>query len=382
MKFMQTLSSLSSHVDAAKVVDSATANPIKVLMLGPSLNQQGGMASVEKLLVHRVTDGLKVHHISTHEEVSALQRLWIFQLALVQFLIRLLKNQVDLVHIHVSERASVFRAVVWVLLARLFRKPAVMHAHGCEFHTFYETLPRFAKHLVNRTFRQCFCFIALSQSWRDYYISHCRLSPERVLVLINPVALPEQVPNRQETEIVKFACLGRIGQRKGSFDLLRAFSQLSLEQKQRAKLILAGDGEVEEARRLASRLGIANRVECPGWLSSNECKKLLAKSDVFVLPSYTEGLPMAILEAMGWGLPVISTPVGGIPEVIMPNRNGLLVNPGNTHELASAMQLLLEDKEFRLALGNSARVDVEPFDVEVYCSQLVSIYQEAQLFTS
>ncbi|HEY9630758.1 MAG TPA: glycosyltransferase family 4 protein [Coleofasciculaceae cyanobacterium] len=374
MKLMQPLSSV--NVLEANDSSLTTAETLKVLILGPSLNQQGGMASVEKLIVHRIGDGIEVRHISTHEDGSIFRRLWIFQLALRQFLAGLLKNEVDLIHVHVSEKGSVFRAAVWVLLARLFGKPVVMHAHGCEFHQFHETLPKFVRHVVNWVFQQCACFIALSQSWREYYITHCELSPNRVVAFANPVSLPEQIPNRQGAEVVHFVCLGRVGHRKGSFDLLQAFAELSPEQKQRAKLRLAGDGEVKEAQSLADKLGIAPYVECLGWLNSDQCGKLLAESDVFVLPSYNEGLPMAMLEAMSWGLPVISTPVGGIPEVVIPHENGLLVNPGNSQELVDAMQILIEDEDLRLNLGRAARDQVTPLDVEAYCSRLASVYRE------
>lgn len=378
MKFMKILSSFQSLAD---VTESGNINfdsrpeKIKVLMLGPSLNHQGGMASVEKLLVAHITDGIQVQHISTYEEGSALHRFWIFQRALYQLLAKLWKKEVDVIHVHFSERASVFRAVIWILLARLFRKPIVMHSHGCEFHTFYAATPKLAKQLINWSFQQSACFIALSDSWQNYYITHCKLSSKNVVVLINPVKLPMQVPDRRDVKVVNFVCLGRVGQRKGSFDLIRAFANLSIEQQQRAKLLLAGDGEVEEAQKLADNMGIATHVECLGWLSAQSCSQLLAKSDVFVLPSYAEGLPMAMLEAMGWGLPVLSTPVGGIPEVLISNQNGILVNPGNIQELTEAMQLLLENEDLRINFGQSARKQVEPLNIEDYRSRLGNIYR-------
>ena len=374
---MKITSSSKSLVDVKEAIDlnlGSNRTKIKVLMLGPSLNHQGGMASVQKLLMH-LTSETEVQHISTYEEGSAFHRFWIFLVALSKLFGKLWRNQVDILHVHFSERASVFRAVIWILIARLFRKPIMMHSHGAQFDTFYDSVPQFIQKVINWSFQQCSCLIALSQSWQDYYITHCKLSPEKVLVLINPVQLPTQIPERRNVQVVCFVCLGRVGQRKGSFDLLNAFAKLPIAKQQKAKLILAGDGEVEEARRLSKKLGIANYVECLGWMNAESCSQLLATSDVFVLPSYAEGLPMAILEAMSWGLPVISTPVGGIPEVIISNQHGILVEPGNIPKLTEAMQILLDNEDLRINLGKSARKQVEPLDIQDYRSRLACIYR-------
>src|SRR4029079_14258769 len=94
----------------------------------------------------------------------------------------------------------------------------------------------------------------------------------------------------------------------------------------RSRLVLAGDGDVEGARRLAAPLG--ESVQVRTWLGAAERDGLLADSDVFVLPSHAEGLPMSLLEAMSSGLPSIVTPVGGIPEVFSHEIEGLFVAPG------------------------------------------------------
>ena len=83
---------------------------------------------------------------------------------------------------------------------------------------------------------------------------------------------------------------------------------------------------------------------------------------------------MALLEAMGWGLPVIVTPGGGIPELITSTENGLLINPGDVQKLSEAMQKLIKSESLRLSLGNAARETVTPFDIKTYCSQLYEIY--------
>jgi glycosyltransferase involved in cell wall biosynthesis len=290
-------------------------------MMGPSLSQQGGMATVENLIMDRTADDIQICHVTTHEEGTVFHRIRIFCLALVMLLLSLLKNRCDLVHLHVSERGSVVRVSILTLIARFFRRPVIIHAHGCEFHTFYNSLTVFFQKCISLVFRQCVCVFVLSKSWRDYYVSQCGLSPERTVVLTNPVDFPTTVPDRSGLDKITLLFLGRVGQRKGAFDLLRAFSGLSKENKEKSTLIIAGDGELNNAYELAESLEIQPFVSIPGWLSREKCKELLAQADIFILPSYNEALPMSILEAMSWGLPIISTPVGGIPEIISPYQN-------------------------------------------------------------
>ncbi len=101
---------------------------------------------------------------------------------------------------------------------------------------------------------------------------------------------------------------------------------------------------------------------------------------MFILPSYNEGLPLAILEAMGWSLPIISTPVGGIPELVISHKNGLLVTPGNIKQLSSAMELLIENENLRLFLGSNARKNVEPLDIKNCSIRLADIYNSLSQF--
>jgi glycosyltransferase involved in cell wall biosynthesis len=351
--------------------------PIKVLMMGPSLRQQGGMATVENLILRRINNNIQIQHITTHEEGTAFHRVLIFCFAIGKFLLFLLKGDCDLVHLHVSERGSVFRICFLTLVARLFRKSVIIHAHGCEFHQFYDSLPPLLQKYISSVFRQCACFFVLSRSWRDYYINRCALIPERTVVFTNPVDFPEKIPDRSDRDKITLLFLGRVGQRKGAFDLLQAFANLPDFIHERSKLTLAGDGDVEEAENLAELLKIKSLVSIPGWLSQEECKKMLAQADVFILPSYNEAMPMAVLEAMSWGLPVISTRVGGVPEIVTPGKTGTLVAPGDINEIKDAIQFLIENKAERIAWGLAGRRCVAPLAIENYSCHLAEVYRKA-----
>jgi glycosyltransferase involved in cell wall biosynthesis len=201
------------------------------------------------------------------------------------------------------------------------------------------------------------------------------LQEERTIVLPNPVKIPIELPKRANSQNINFLFLGRICDRKGAFDLIEAFAVIPPEQKQICKLIMAGDGDAEKARSLIEKNNLSQYITILDWVNEQQRDELLANANVFILPSYNEGLPMALLEAMSWGLPVITTPVGGIPELVINNENGLLVQAGAILDLSTAMQSLIKNEYMRLSLGSAARRSVLSFDVEFYCINLIQIYR-------
>ena len=144
----------------------------------------------------------------------------------------------------------------------------------------------------------------------------------------------------------------------------------------RCHLTLAGDGDTDEAQTLAQELGCANRVAIPGWIGKAAVERLLADSDVLVLPSYAEGMAMALVEAMSWGLPVVTTSVGGASEFLEQGRNCLLVSPGDVDGIRDAIANLAHDPESRLQLGLAARDTISRFSIDTYISTLSALYEE------
>jgi glycosyltransferase involved in cell wall biosynthesis len=349
---------------------------LEITMIGASLEQNGGIATVENLILKHVGKSMEIEHITSHDEGDIKHRLIVFAQALVQFLWRLITQKIDIVYIHLSDGGSVLRKAIIAVIALIFAKPVFIHTHGAEFHLTYSRLPEWAKECLNSIFCRCNGFIVLSTVWQDFYVNNLGLNPEQVFVLPNPTELPVEIPQRCNEEKVTLLFCGRVGERKGVFDLIKAFANLPSPIKTRSKLILAGDGDIEQGKELVESLNLVNEVTFLGWVDSEQRDKLLSQADVFILPSYNEGLPMAILEAMAWGLPIISTPVGGIPELVITNKNGFLVTAGDVEGLSQAMASLIDNQELRLSLGENARETVIPFDVNNYCPQLVNIFSK------
>jgi glycosyltransferase involved in cell wall biosynthesis len=144
------------------------------------------------------------------------------------------------------------------------------------------------------------------------------------------------------------------------------------------KATIAGNGDVNGSRARARSLGLADLIDIPGWVDAAEVEKILHQTDILVLPSFAENLPMAILEGFAHGIAVVATPVGAIPEVVDHERNGLIVPVGDVNELADALRRLIESPELRLRLGAAARRDhAEHYDINIYVARLVAIWRGA-----
>lgn len=354
---------------------------MNILMLGPSLDERGGIGEVETLIINTVPDEFEIQHICTWDgepsQSSKLHMLQVFGRSLIDMGWKLWHDRIDRVHIHMSERGSVARTCILSLMAFAARKPTIVHTHGSEFHLFYEKLPQPLQRSLNWILQHCSYMIVLSESWKDFYIKKCGLNPEQTVVLLNPVDIPERLEKSESSEPLKFLFMGKITQRKGIFELLHAFAKLPPATRKKAELIVAGTGEMERCYRLVETLNIQERVKFLGWVTGEQRTQQLATADMFVLPSYNEGLPMALLEAMGWGLAPITTPVGGIPELLRDLQTGLMVEPGDIQQLSVAMQALIEDESLRGSLGRAARNRVAPLDINNYINTLGELYQLA-----
>ncbi len=367
---------------------------IQVLMLGTGLDIQGGITSVEKLILNNAPAEIEIEHVPTTSTGNSVANILIFTKSIQILCSKIFKKEIDIMHVHFAERGSTLRKTILITIGLLFRQSIIMHAHGATYREFYAGLPTFFQNILIFLFSRCFKIIVLSKSWQDYYSKTFCLNQHQAVVLYNPVEVPPSIPHRIGRQQLKFVFLGRIGQRggpldlakslisfpkqdKGAFDLITAFANLPVTDRQCVELILAGNGDLDAANELIAKLELTDKITIVPWLNATDRDQLLTQADAFILPSYNEGLPMSMLESMSWGLPVIVTPVGGIPEVIIDGKNGLLVQPGNQSQLITAMQKLINNEDLRISLGTSARKSVEGLDIHHYMSSLSQLYISA-----
>lgn len=211
--------------------------------------------------------------------------------------------------------------------------------------------------------------VAISSQNQKYLCSYFALTDDRVPVVYNPVELAKFAGlKRNQRNGFSFITMGRFSSQKNQAMMLRAFAAF-LEKGHDARLVLLGKGELEEALRgLARELGIENRVEFAGFVEN--VQDHLVNADVFLLSSAYEALPLAVLEAMAAGLPVISTDVGGVRDIV--TDNGILIPAGDTMAMASAMEKLYLDEAVRGTMSEWAVFHAAEYDI----SNTVAGYSE------
>jgi glycosyltransferase involved in cell wall biosynthesis len=346
----------------------------RIVMLGTRFDTMGGISAVVDVYRrYGLFDRFPVSYLATHCDGTAWRKLATFLKAIVVFCGWLIRGEVALVHAHTSSRASFWRKSLFLWPAILLRRPVILHLHSGRFALFYdEECGPIKKALIRALFNRCARVIVLSETWQKWVQGMC--NNKQVIAIYNPVTLPKPEPWAGRLPGVVL-CLGRLGRPKGSYDLVTALSALPSVLNP-VELQLGGDGELDQVKAYARQLGVGESVKLLGWVVGPDKKKAFDAASVYALPSYNEGLPMSVLEAMANGLPVITTPVGGIPEAVTNGIEGFLVEPGDVAGLASALQSLLRNTELAERMGNAARKKVETtFSAQAVVPQLERVYE-------
>ncbi len=350
---------------------------MKILEIGPSETlARGGMAEVIRGIRESPYLGQEFEidsfpsYIDGSLPVRLLYSLWGYLRFLTCY------RKYDLFHIHTAERGSTFRKNFYLRAVKRAGKRAVVHVHGAEYLRFYDGLAPRKKRIVDGFFRRADLVLALSDGWRRELERRFPMRACRTLYNgVDPAKLQPAVSNPAEHRC-SFLMLGRLGRRKGSYDLIAA-AELALRRNPALKLCLAGDGEVEQVRALVREKGLEGNIEVPGWIDGAEKLRRLRDAATVVLPSYHEGLPMAILEAMAAGKAIISTTVGAIPEVVGA-ENGILVEPGDIPALAEALLRCSGDGDALARMSASSRKRAqEVFSIRRTHEALAECYRQA-----
>lgn len=312
------------------------------VMVGPSIDSRGGMATVARAYQASGLFGPgRVRYIQTVGGGGQLRKLAAAVSALFRYLLVLLSGQAPVLHVLGASGASFYRKAAFIWLARLFRRRIVFHLHGGGFRDFVQRTRWPMRPLVERSMAAADVVLCLSSEMGDW-LQASGLG-RRVQVFPNPLPADagagQPLPCAQRDADILF--LGGLTAAKGVDDLIRAFAPLA-GRRAASRLLLAGTGERRRLEALATDLGIADRCVFLGWIDGEQKRELMARAAVLALPSYFEGQPMAILEAMAAGMGVVASRVGGIPDLCEDGRLAALVMPGAVEELSAALDAALE----------------------------------------
>ena len=341
----------------------------KVLFLGVSMKTKGGMAAV-LVSYRKYIEGMKFvptwrlggKAVKAWYAVQAMVRTW----WLCQF-----DRSIRIVHIHGAANASFYRCRMFIGLVQRYGKKVILHEHAADFVEFYDAATDKAG--IVSTINSCDCLIVLSESWRRYF-SSIGVEEDKIRVLNNIVLPPVAANVRHDDGKLHLLYMGEISNRKGAFDLLKAVSDNKDYFKDKLILRMGGNEVDGDVRTYIREHGLERFVSYEGWISGQKKTDCLTWADVYILPSYNEGLPIAILEAMSYSHPVISNSGGGIPGVVKGGGNGMLVRPGNSMEIADAIRYYIEHPGAIKAQGDKAFARVKDFFPERVFGDLERIY--------
>lgn len=345
----------------------------KVILIAPSIRRTpGGMSFVISSLLRdpHLNKKFKLSHIESHVEGFKIEKVIVLVKAVVIFLLKIWNAHI--VHIHSAEGASFFRKSIFSVISKILGKKSVFHIHGATFDEFYEKLSRGRKKYMRYVLNRVHTIVVIAEYWKEKLMQ--MTDNEKICVLYNWTDR-EICTNSTDKRDIQILFLGRLCRRKGVYDLIKCIPEV-LCHFPGVKFILAGDGEIEEVRNLVNKMGLENVVKITGWVEGEAKLDLLCQSSIFILPSYHEGLPVSIIEALSAGLPVISTPVGGIPEMVFDGVNGYIVKPGDYKTLSQKIVNLLKDeKELKHMASHSLRIWKEKFKRETVIKKLITLYE-------
>lgn len=340
---------------------------MKILMVGPSPKTRGGISSVISAYKNSsLWKDYSITWISSYYDKNILLKIVYFFRGLFHFLYKL--PGADLIHIHLSEPISALRKSIFFIIAKIFFKSVILHFHSFDSKTSIDG--RF-KSVYRFLFSHAKYVIVLSPYWENEvkkYINNCLIK-----VIYNPFTSNIKFNFYKKEKIILFA--GTLNERKGYSILIEGFAYIAKKFPE-WKIVFAGNGEIDNARKLVINLHIENQVEFLGWVYGDKKNEIFSKSMIFCLPSYAEGFPMAILDAFSFGLPVVSTKCGRIDLILNEDKEILFFNIGNSLELSQCLERLIINEELRNMIGkNGCTFAKNNFDLEVVATEIKKLYR-------
>lgn len=342
----------------------------KVFMIGPARSVNGGVSAVVNNYYEAGLDKqIDLTYLGTMEDGSKFHKLFVAARALLRYLFTV--HRYDIVHVHMASDVSIYRKMPFIHIASALKKKIIIHQHGGNIREFYyEQCSDRQRKNIQKTLLKADHILVVAPYLKELFSDI--VPTARITVLSNSIQLPDEINKDYHNQRLVF--LGRICKEKGIHELLDAVSSLKKEFP-KLELTLGGIWIDEDLHQYANQLG--SWIHQPGWIGGTEKQQLLEDCNIFVLPSYFEGLPVSLLEGMAHGCACIATNVGGIPQVLTGDQHGLLIPAQDTASLKSAIRTYLEQPSLQQKHGLAARTRIaEEFNLRNTIQLLLRIYSE------
>lgn len=324
-------------------------NGRNVLHVGPD-DLYGGIGSVLQIYARNIDE---FKFIPTHPSDKNTSRVIYFIRAYIHIIKVLIGDkEIKLIHLHCASGGSFIRKSFVAYAGKILSKKVVMHIHGGAFSDFYDQSGKLIKIYISTSLKISDLLICLSDQWLHYFTDQFNL--QNVQVLGNPVQPLELTPRVSEAKNIKILFLGKICKEKGIYDLIEYLKTDPYFKNGLIDLLIGGQDDENKLKNTLITCSLLNHIRYYGWVTGDFKATLLKECDVFILPSYYEGLPVSILEAMAYSRPVIATRVGGIPAIVKEGVSGWLIEPGRFDALNCIFRTILGNKDILSTYGAAA----------------------------
>ncbi len=347
---------------------------IRVLMIGNDSSVKGGITSVINQFKENLwSEDFELDYLSTYKYQDNFRKILFFASKYFALCRMLRKKKYDIIHIHMAYGGSFWRKYLIFKKCRRKGLKIILHLHGSCFRDWFENASMRAKEKTVLMFEQVDALIVLGDKWKNYVES---IAPKsRIVVLNNSVKIPGETT--KYCEPFKFLFLGVLTKRKGVYDIVTALSMLPMDIQEKIRVIIGGSGEEEiRLKREITKQKLQDNILFRGWVSGYDKECLFRDCQAFLLPSYNEGLPVAILEAMSYGMPVISTNVGDIETAVYDGINGFIVMPGDCNALKNALMKLLDQRKYNEFSQMSRSLCETKFSSDIYFEKVAELYRQ------
>lgn len=349
----------------------------RISMVGPDLEGLGGISKVARNWKdNNFFNNYSFQYFpsATDKETNKFRYLLTNLSAFTRSIIK--KN--SLIYIHVSSHNSFYRKSLFILISILFRRKFVLHIHPSHFHDFLCNTRGIKKIYVYFLLNKSQHFIVLTNDMKQKMED---LFPQKIShVLNNPVDLCQMTPKKEYTrEDNSIVFLGWFIKAKGVFELVDAIEIVTKTNK-KIHLHFYGTKQINELKAYIQKKKLTKHITVHGWINDITKVEVLAKCTCLVLPSYSEGIPNVILEAMASKTPIISTLVGGITEVLTDRHNAIITKVKDPQDLSEKISELIANSKLRDTISENAFHDVKnKYDIKVIkekFSQIINTISE------
>ncbi len=337
----------------------------KVIVISTYYRGKGGIA----ILISKYLELFPtIRYIPSHKFTNVVNQFLIAIVAIIRLAYLCIFKKSKIVHIHTASYRSFYRDSIYLVLAKFFRKKVILHIHGGEFEKFYLQNKRYCDFICHRAD----CIVAVSKYFGKIFRQY-KLN-DRVEVIYNSADKPIYQRGNNKDKGLNILFLGTIDDNKGIFDLIYCFIDNYEFLQGKVTLNICGVGDSLRLSKLIKDNFLSDMVIYHGWVDIIRKNELLSMADIYVQPSYFESLGIAIIEAMGYGLPIVASNTGGIPELVQDGKNGILIEPGNKDNLFNALSKLIEDPVLREKMGNESLKTSRLFTHNCMKDKIINLY--------